>query len=51
MCGKEKVEKNIWATLEHANWRIRNNPDVQGIYNNLHIVVDIKRKRLEWLDI
>jgi transcription termination factor 2 len=34
---------------EHGVWRIRSNLEIHNMYKSLHIVTEIKVRRLEWL--
>ena len=35
--------------VEQGIWRIRTNKELRELYKDLHIVANIKKKRLEWI--
>ena len=35
--------------VEQVVWRIRSNQELWGLYKDLDMVADIKKKRLEWI--
>jgi len=35
--------------VEQGMWRIRSNQEMRELYKDLHIVAEIKEKRLEWI--
>ena len=38
-----------WPLVEQGIWRIRTNKELRELYKDLHIVANIKKKRLEWI--
>jgi hypothetical protein len=47
---ERKLLRRIYCPLvEQGIWRIRTNNKLRELYKDLHIVADIKKKRLEWI--
>lgn len=44
-----RIKKDKWTSGTAGVWRIRTNQELGEPYKELDILVDIKKKRLEWV--
>jgi hypothetical protein len=51
LCTRErKILRRIHGpVVEEGVWRIRSNQEMKELYKDIHIVAEIKEKRLEWI--
>jgi len=47
--GEETIKKGILTTGRARNMEKRTNKELRELYTDLHIVANIKKKRLEWI--
>ena len=47
---KRKILRRIYGpVVEQGMWRIRSNQELSEVHNDLDIVADVKKERLEWI--
>jgi hypothetical protein len=48
--GEKNVEGIVWTVTEQGIWRKRTKKELEEFYKTPHLLMDIKRRRLKFLE-